>query len=77
MNTDDTNEDLDELKRSVIERVSRCARAMASELERSWETCGKASCARSGRCRGFACGLKVADGDALSVRLRLLAAAQD
>ncbi len=48
-------EDIEELKQRTRDRMARCVRAMYAAIEREWETCGKASCARSRRCRGLAC----------------------
>ena len=48
----------DVFKNRVIARIHACARAMLADVTRTWESCGKASCARSGRCRGSACGFE-------------------
>ena len=39
----------------IAERVLRIVRHMLIGMNRDYERCGKAACARSRRCRGFAC----------------------
>jgi hypothetical protein len=39
----------------IGQRVLRCMRAILIGMNRDFERCGKASCARARRCRGFAC----------------------
>ena len=39
----------------IVERVERCLRALLVGMGRDYLHCGKAACARSRRCRGFAC----------------------
>ncbi len=43
------------LKQHLQERLLRCVEMMLASISRDWESCGKASCARSRRCRGFVC----------------------
>ena len=52
---DETDEPLDDIKRRAFEGVERCIRLMFAAINRDFETCGKASCARSRRCRNSAC----------------------
>ena len=39
----------------LVLAVARCMRLLAIAAGRDYEHCGKAACARSRRCRGFAC----------------------
>ena len=45
-------------KNRLLARIHACARAMLVDVTRTWESCGKARCARARRCRGSACGLE-------------------
>ena len=47
-------------RRRALDAVARCIRLLAVDAGRDYEHCGKAACARSRRCRGFAC---ETDGD--------------
>jgi hypothetical protein len=42
-------------RRRAIDGLHRCMALLAGALGRDWRHCGKAACARSRRCRGFAC----------------------
>ena len=42
-------------RRRAFDAVARCMRLVAIAAGRGYEHCGKAACARSRRCRGFAC----------------------
>jgi hypothetical protein len=42
-------------RRRAVDAVARCMRLLAIAAGRDYEHCGKAACARSRRCRGFAC----------------------
>jgi len=42
-------------RRRALNAVARCIRLLAVDTGRDYEHCGKAACARSRRCRGFAC----------------------
>ena len=42
-------------RRRAFDAVARCMRLIAIAAGRDYEHCGKAACARSRRCRGFAC----------------------
>ena len=42
-------------RRRAFDAVARCMRLLAIAAGRDYEHCGKAACARSRRCRGFAC----------------------
>src|SRR4029079_14624237 len=44
-------DELECLKERTLDRLAQCH----GELARDWAHCGKAACARSRRCRGFAC----------------------
>ena len=48
-------DELECLKERTIERLSECLARFTGQLARDWAYCGKAACARSRRCRGFAC----------------------
>ena len=43
------------IRARIVERAMRCLRAQLVALGRDHERCGRASCARSRRCRGLAC----------------------
>jgi hypothetical protein len=47
--------DRDARAKRIEERVLRCVRAMLIGMNRDYERCGKAACARSRRCRGYVC----------------------
>ena len=57
-----TSDPIDDIRRRAIEGIDRCRRKLLIALSRDYQHCGKASCARSRRCRGFACEPDV-DGD--------------
>jgi hypothetical protein len=42
-------------RRRVIDTAYRCLAKLVSHIACDHEHCGKAACARSRRCRGFAC----------------------
>jgi hypothetical protein len=44
-----------ESRRRAFASLERCLRKLAAGTGRDHERCGKAACARSRRCRGFAC----------------------
>ena len=48
-------DELECLKARTIDRLSECIARFTGQLARDWAYCGKAACARSRRCRGFAC----------------------
>ena len=50
-------------RRRAIEALERALRLLAIAAGRDHEHCGKAICARSRRCRGFACEPDIEDGD--------------
>jgi len=70
MDSDQPIENFEEFKRSLIARMRRCAEMIVAKIERSWEHCGKASCARSRRCRGFACEVETGDDKNLNAIAR-------
>jgi hypothetical protein len=43
------------LKARTFDRLARCIARLTGEIGRDWLRCGKAACARSRRCRGYAC----------------------
>lgn len=47
-------------RRRAIAALERALRMLAVAAGRDYERCGKAACARSRRCRGFACMPEVA-----------------
>ena len=51
----DTNDTIEAIRARTIESAMRCIRALLIQIGRDYERCGKTSCARSRRCRGFAC----------------------
>ena len=54
--SNDTPEDtIEDVERRALDGATRCIRPLLIALDRDFETCGKASCKRSRRCRGFAC----------------------
>ena len=48
-------DDIDAIRQSAIDSTYRCIRLLLVSLGRDYQHCGKASWARSRRCRGFAC----------------------
>jgi hypothetical protein len=42
-------------RQRTLDALYRCAARLAGTIGRDWHDCGKAACARSRRCRGFAC----------------------
>jgi len=48
-------DELECLKERTLDRLAQCMAQFTSQLARDWAYCGKAACARSRRCRGFAC----------------------
>jgi hypothetical protein len=48
-------DELECLKERTLGRLSECIARFAGQIARDWAHCGKAACARSRRCRGFAC----------------------
>jgi hypothetical protein len=53
--TELTPREMAELKERVTVRLYGRLCALVSHLSRDHDHCGKAACARSRRCRGFAC----------------------
>jgi hypothetical protein len=49
------------VRKRTIAGIERSLRSVLTAIGRDYERCGKAACARSRRCRGFACE-PVADG---------------
>jgi hypothetical protein len=54
---------IETIRERIIASAMRCIRMQLIALGRDWERCGKASCARTRRCRGFACEPEVGDDD--------------
>jgi hypothetical protein len=50
-----THDPIEDIRQRVIDGIDRCRRKILIALNRDYQHCGKASCARSRRCRGFAC----------------------
>ena len=50
-----TPDEIECLKERTLDRIYRCMARLTGEIARDWAYCGKAACARSRRCRGFAC----------------------
>jgi hypothetical protein len=48
-------DEIDCTRERTLEGARRCVRLLLQSIGRDHEHCGKASCARSRRCRGFAC----------------------
>ena len=48
-------DELECLKKRTLARLADCLARFGSQIARDWAYCGKAACARSRRCRGFAC----------------------
>lgn len=48
-------DELECLQERTLDRLSECIARFAGQIARDWAHCGKAACARSRRCRGFAC----------------------
>jgi len=42
-------------RRRALDGIHRCLALLIGVVARDWRHCGKAACARSRRCRGFAC----------------------
>jgi hypothetical protein len=57
----DDEDDDDQVRARVVAGVERCLRGLLVAIGRDYRHCGKAACARSRRCRGFACEPDVAD----------------
>ncbi len=51
----DANVRIETVRARAIRSAMRCVRSLLIALGRDYERCGKAACARSRRCRGFAC----------------------
>jgi hypothetical protein len=52
---DIADDELETLKARTIDRLHRSLIALVAGIGRDHQPCGKAACARSHRCRGFAC----------------------
>jgi hypothetical protein len=52
---DATDNEIEDIRERVIASAMRCIRMQLIALGHDWERCGKASCARTRRCCGFAC----------------------
>ena len=50
-----TVDDIECTRRRTLGGIERCLALLAGAIARDWRHCGKAACARSRRCRGFAC----------------------
>ena len=48
-------------RKRAIASIERSLRSLLVAIGRDYEWCGKAACARSRRCRGFACEPEIAD----------------
>ena len=57
-------------RQRAIHSAMRCIRTLLIALARDYERCGKASCARSRRCRGFVCEPAVRDRETQPGALR-------
>ncbi|HUR57132.1 MAG TPA: hypothetical protein VM029_05455 [Opitutaceae bacterium] len=42
-------------RRRALDALQRVLTRLTGDVARDWQRCGKAACARSRRCRGFAC----------------------
>jgi hypothetical protein len=60
---DGHGDEIEALQERIEHRVERCIRALLIAMGRDHLRCGKAACARSRRCRGFACEPDVSDED--------------
>ena len=58
---DAADNEIETIRERIIASAMRCIRMQLIALGRDWERCGKASCARTRRCRGFACEPDVGD----------------
>ena len=61
--TDVEDNEIEAIRERIIASAMRCIRMQLIALGRDWERCGKASCARTRRCRGFACEPDVMDSE--------------
>lgn len=52
---DNDDEEIACIRRRTLDSAGRALRAALVALSRDYLNCGKAACARSRRCRGFAC----------------------
>ena len=52
---DTADNEIDAIRERLTASVMRCLRMQLVAIGRDYERCGKAACARSRRCRGFAC----------------------
>lgn len=59
----ESDAEIEAIHARITERVLRCLRMQLVAIGRDYERCGKAACARSRRCRGFACEPQVASDD--------------
>jgi len=55
LTTNSDGRDRDERIAVIAQSVLRTVRAILISMNRDYERCGKSACARSRRCRGFAC----------------------
>ena len=53
--TETADDDIVATRRRTIDGAWHCAEILLGQIARDHERCGKAACARSRRCRGFAC----------------------
>jgi hypothetical protein len=60
---DGHDDEIEVLQDRITRRVEWCIRALLIAMGRDYLRCGKAACARSRRCRGFACEPEVSDED--------------
>jgi hypothetical protein len=51
----ETDDAIECTRKRTLDGAARCLALMLGALARDWLYCGKASCARARRCRGFAC----------------------
>jgi hypothetical protein len=47
--------ELSHVRQRTLDAIDRCLALLVELAAEDWRRCGKAACARSRRCRGFAC----------------------
>jgi hypothetical protein len=55
MTADTTGDTLEHTRRRTLERMHRCLSRLLGAVARDWQSCGKAACLRSRRCRRLVC----------------------
>jgi hypothetical protein len=59
-----SSNEIETIQRRTLDGIYRAIGTLLVSIDKTYEHCGKASCARSRRCRGFACELRAAPDEA-------------